>query len=98
EALVAFVCICCILANLFVLKQTTLFGFNATCSDTFTIGATLGLNLLQEYFGRYMSRIAIGINFFFLIFYTIMSQIQLAYAPSLFDSMQPHYMPLLQFM
>lgn len=98
EALVTFVCICCILANLFVLKQTTLFGFNATCSDAFTIGATLGLNLLQEYFGRYISRITIGINFFFLIFYAIMSQIQLAYVPSMFDSMQQHYLPLMQLM
>lgn len=98
EAVVTFVCICCILANLFVLKQTTLFGFNATCSDAFTIGATLGLNLLQEYFGRYISRITIVLNFFFLIFYAIMSQIQLGFAPSPFDSMQQHYLPLLQFM
>jgi uncharacterized integral membrane protein (TIGR00697 family) len=98
EALVTFVCICCILSNLFVLKQTTLFGLNATCSDAFTIGATLGLNMLQEYFGRHIARITIIINFFFLIFYAIMTQIQLAYAPSIFDTMQPYYFPLFQFM
>ena len=47
-ALIAYVSLQCILANLMVLKQVTLFGLSATCADPFTIGATLGLNMLQE--------------------------------------------------
>ena len=86
EALVTFICIQSILANLFVIKQTTLFGLNATCSDAFAVGATLGLNLLQEYFGRTITRKAIWLNFFFLVFYAITSQIHLAYAPSTYAS------------
>ncbi len=97
-ALVAFVCVQCILANLFVIKQTTLFGLHATCSDAFTVGATLGLNLLQEYFGRDITKKAIWINFFMLIFYAIVSQIHLAYTPSIVDSMHPHFQHLLTFM
>ena len=62
--LVAFICIQCILANLFVIKQITLFGYTATCSDAFTVGATLGLNLLQEYFGKNITKKTIWINFF----------------------------------
>lgn len=94
-ALVTFISIQCLLANLFVLKQTTLFGFNATTADPFTIGALFSLNLLQEYWGKEITRSAIFINMAMLIFYTIVSQIHLAYTASSFDTMQPVYASLL---
>jgi uncharacterized integral membrane protein (TIGR00697 family) len=97
-ALVAFVCIQCLLANLFVIKQITLFGLTATCSDAFTVGATIGLNLLQEYFGKDIAKKTIGINFFLLIFYAIVSQLHVLYTPDSADIMQQHFVPLLQFM
>jgi hypothetical protein len=75
-ALVAFVCLQCVLANLFVIKQITLFSFTATCSDAFTIGSVLGLNLLQEYYGREITRKTIWINFILLLFYAVVSQIR----------------------
>ena len=98
HALVAFVCIQCIIANLFVVKQITLFGLTATCADAFTIGATIGLNLLQEYFGKDIAKKAIWINFFLLIFYAIISQIHLAYLPNAADTAQEHFMPILSLM
>jgi len=97
-ALVAFICTQCILANLFVLKQISLCGFTATCADAFTVGATLGLNILQEYFGKEITKKAIAVNFFLLIFYLIASQIHLFYVPTYFDSTQLHYNALLHFM
>src|SRR6185436_11925481 len=97
EALIGFISLCCILANLFVVKQTTLFGFDATCSDAFSIGAVLGLNLLQEYFGKTITKTAIWISFFLLIFYTVVSSIHLLYEPSVHDTMQQHYLSILQF-
>ncbi len=97
-ALVAFVCVQCVLANLFVVKQITLFGFSATCADAFTVGAILGLNLLQEYFGRSITRACIWINFFLLIFYAIVSQIHLAYIPNAYDTMQEYFIPILSLM
>jgi queuosine precursor transporter len=97
-ALVAFVCICCILANLFVVKQITLFCLTATCADAFTVGATIGLNMLQEYFGKKITKKTIWINFFLLIFYAIVSQIHLIYIPHTADTMHLHFMPLLGFM
>lgn len=98
EALVSFVCLSCILANFFILKQTTLFGLSATCTDAFTIGATLGLNLLQEYYGQAITRKTVYINFFLLIFYAVMSQIQLFYIPSVLDSAHNAFFSLLTFM
>ncbi len=98
SALVAFVCIQCILANLFVIKQITLFGLTATCADAFTVGATIGLNLLQEYFGKEITKKTIWINFFLLIFYAIISQIHLLYIPDIADTAQQHFIPILQLM
>jgi len=97
-ALVAFVCLQCVLANLFVIKQITLFGFTATCADAFTVGATLGLNMLQEYFGKEITKKTIWINFFLLIFYAVVSQIHLIYIPHPADQMHLHFMPLLNLM
>jgi len=73
-------------------------GLNATAADAFTIGATIGLNLLQEYFGKAITRTTIAINFFFLVFYAIVSQVHLLYTPSAFDTTQDHFSPLLGFM
>jgi len=98
NALVAFVCLQCLLANLFVIKQTTLFGLNATCADAFTVGATIGLNLLQEYFNKDIAKKTIWINFFLLVFYAIISQIHLLYTPAQMDTMHEHFVPLLTFM
>lgn len=98
SALVAFVCTQCILANLFVVKQITLFGLTATCADAFTVGATIGLNLLQEYFGKEITKKTIWINFFLLVFYAVVSQIHLIYIPHSADIMHLHFMPLLNLM
>jgi len=98
HALVAFVVICCCLANLFVIKQITLFGLTATCADAFTVGATIGLNLLQEYFGKKIAKKTIWINFFLLIFYAVMSQIHIFYIPDGADTAHQHFIPLLTLM
>jgi len=98
QALVAFISVQCILANLFVVKQINFCGFTVTCSDAFTIGAVLGLNLLQEYFGRDQAKKAIGTSFGLLVFYAIMTQIHLGYVPSACDTMHGAYDTVLRFM
>jgi|SRR5579872_4780159 len=97
-ALVAFISLQCALANLFVIKQITLFGLTATTADAFTVGAVLGLNLLQEFYGRENVRRAIWISFALMLFYAIASQIQLAYIPSIFDTTQGYFLPILSLM
>ena len=90
-ALVAFMCMQCLLANIFVIKQTTLFGFLATCADPYTIGATLGLNLLQEYYGKASARQAIWTNFYLLVLFVVLGQINLWYVPHAADATQLHF-------
>ena len=98
EALIAFICLQGVLANLFVTKQITLLGLTATGADAFIIGSILSLNLLQEYFGSAYTKKAIIISFFTLIFYTIASQIHLIYIPSIYDFAHPHFSALLSLM
>lgn len=98
EALITFICLQGVLANLFVTKQITLLGLTATGADAFIVGAILGLNLLQEYFGPAYTKKTIGISFFTLIFYTIASQIHLIYIPALHDFAHVHFFALLGFM
>lgn len=98
SALIAFICLQAVLANIFVLKQITLFGLNATASDVYIVGSVLSLNLLQEYYGKALARKAIWISFALLIFYTIVSQIHIFYAPSVHDFTQEYYYNLLSYM
>jgi len=98
EALTATVCLYCILSNLFVTKQITLFGLSVVSTDVFAVGSILGLNLMQEYFGLSAARKAIGINAVLLLFYLASTQLFLAYAPNSFDTMNQHFIPVLTHM
>lgn len=89
--LTAWIAILSLLANLFVLKQIDLLGLNATASDIFAIGNLLALNLLQEKYGRQATQNAIWTSFSCLLFFVIMSQIHLHYAPSIYDNSQNSY-------
>lgn len=94
-ALTAWVAIQALIANLFVLKQITLFGFDVTASDAYAIGSLLGLNFLQEYFSKEEARRATWICFFFLIFFAIVSQLHLLYRPSPHDTTHSAFLTLL---
>lgn len=95
EALTAWVAIQALVANLFVLKQISLFGFQVTASDAFVIGSLLGLNLLQEYFGKESAAKATWICFFFMAFFAIAAKVHLLYEPGEFDSSQTAFLTLL---
>lgn len=81
NVLVALIALQAVLANLFVVKQISLFGCSVTCSDVFAIGSILGLNLLQEYFGKAEANLAVKASFWSLCFFTLMSKIHLFYVP-----------------
>lgn len=91
SALVAFSVLQMILANMFVLKQTTLFGLNATCADAFIIGSLLSFNLLNELYGADVAKRTIPTTFIFASFYAVMSYVHLGYVPSDLDTMHEHY-------
>lgn len=94
-ALTAWVVVQALIANLFVLKQITLLGFDVTASDAFAIGSLLGLNFLQEYFSREEAQKATWICFFFMLFFVFASQLHLLYEPSSKDTTQSAFITIL---
>ena len=97
NALLVAVALQAVLANLFVIKQIEIFGFNATCADVFIVGSVLGINLLQEYYGKAWSKKALYISFFSMLFYLVMSQIHLLYIPALYDNSHSLFEGILKF-
>lgn len=95
HALVALICVLTVLMNLFVLKEIALFGFTVTCTDAFAVGDELGLNLLQEHFGRKIAQKTIFISFFVTIVAMLFSLFQVTYTPSATDVTHGHYAHLL---
>lgn len=95
EALTAWVAIQALIANLFVLKQITLFGLDVTASDAFAVGSLLGLSFLQEYHGRAEAQRATWICFFFMSFFVLASQLHLFYSPSIHDATQEAFTTIL---
>ena len=88
EALMIWVVLQAILANLFVIKQISFLSFEVTCSDVFAVGSLLGLNLLQEYFGKEAAKRATGLCLYCMLFFAAMSSIHLRYHPSIHDTTQ----------
>lgn len=97
EALTALIALEAVLANLFVIKQVELFGFAATCSDVFAVGAILGLNLLQEHWGREAAKRAAAISLLSLVFFLFMSQIHLFYQPLPTDATDASFQTILSY-
>lgn len=95
HALTATICLYGILANLFVTQQITLFGLDVTSSDVFAVGGILGLNIIQEFFGRSQAIKTIFISFSVVVFYLVLSLLHLAYTPNVFDVMRQHFTALL---
>jgi uncharacterized integral membrane protein (TIGR00697 family) len=85
-ALTAWVAVQALIANLFVLKQITLFGLDVTASDAFAVGSLLGLSFLQEYHGKEEARKATWVCFFFMVFFAAVSQLHLLFKASPHDN------------
>ncbi len=81
NALISLVVLQAVFANLFVVKQMSLFGFSVTCSDVFAVGGILAMNLLQEYYGKAEANKALYASFLGLVFFIVMSKFHLGYEP-----------------
>lgn len=95
EALISYISLLFVLANIFVVKQITLFSWYATSADAFIIGISFGINILQEYWGKEIARKTIWISFACSAFYMITAQTILYYVPIPEDTTQIHFASLL---
>ena len=97
EALQVWVVLQPILANVFVLKQISLFGFIVTSSDVYIVGSVFGLNFLQEFFGKEHAKRASLLSLYALGFFCIFSVIHLFYIPSVHDTAHASYEALFSY-
>jgi len=96
SALAAMAALLGVLANLFVSKQTLLFGLEVTCADAYAVGGFLALNLYQERYGKDEAKKLIWISFLALALFGIMATIHLLYKPSGSDWAHAHFSPILR--
>lgn len=97
-ALMAYVSLLGVLSNLLVCKEVVLFGFTVTASDSLAVGLILGLNLIQEWFGKKAVQKAILVNFCVAIFYLLLTQIHLWHLAAPNDTAHYHYDAIFSFM
>lgn len=87
-----------VLANACVLKQINLFGFTVTATDVFIVGITLGLSLMQKYFGEAAAKKAITTNFFVGLLYVVLTMFHRWYLPAAVDTAHLHYAAIFDLM
>lgn len=91
SALIAYISMLFLAANIFVIKQIDLFNFCVTTADAFIVGISFSCNLLQEFWDKKYARQAIWISFASCISYMIIAKIIVAYTPSAVDDTQIHF-------
>ena len=95
EALICGIAVQAVFANLFLFKQAVFFGLTVTCADVYAVSGAVGLNLLQEYYGKDITKRAIYIGILLSLWYLIMAFFHLQYIPAMADSSSMHYQALL---
>lgn len=95
EGVIAAAALLAVLANLFVLKQITIFGLSVTGTDAFVIGYLMSLNLLGHKFGMKEAKKAMKLSFLAMLFVALFSYIHLLFSPNRFDSAHGHYRQIL---
>lgn len=90
EALISYIALLFVVANIFVIKQINLFGFCVTSADAFIVGVSFSCNLLQEFWGKEWARKAIWISFACCLFYMLIVQTIMTYIPAACDITHTH--------
>lgn len=91
EALITFITSQWLFANIFVLKQITLFGLTVPPSDVFTIGGTLGFALLYDAYGKETADSTLWGCFNILVLFACAAQFHIFYTPSPVDYAHQHF-------
>lgn len=95
ETLGVWICLQALFANLFVLKQIVLFGFQVTATDVFAVGGILGLNLMNEFYGKESAKKTSVACLYSVVLFALLSKVHLLYTPSSEDITQTSYSILL---
>ncbi len=78
-----------VLANIFVTKQITLFGLDATGGNVLYATVFLTTDLLSEHYSRRDAQDAVKVGLLVSVLYLLSSQLLVRYAPAAHDTVQP---------
>lgn len=95
SALHSWLCLLGIAMNLFINKQVSILSFNVTATDAIAIGYLLGLNIIQEYFGKKEAQKHVKIFFLVSFGFLILSHMHLWYVPNAYDTTHQAYVEVL---
>ena len=96
SALMTFLVIQFFLANLLVLKQVVLFGFDITTCDAFTIAALVCINLLRVQYGPASAQRALKSAAIFAAMIALLLYCHTLWIPSVYDKMDSVYRTLFE--
>lgn len=88
SVLISWIALQAVMANLFVIKQIEFLCLTVTCGDVFAVGGVLGLNLLQEFYGKAEAKKVITATFMAMLSFALMAQLHLSYEASPHDHSQ----------
>ncbi|MBP6870309.1 queuosine precursor transporter [Candidatus Babeliales bacterium] len=91
SALVSYVSLLFVLANMFVIKEINMLNFVVTTTDAYIIGISFGINIIQEIWGKRSAQKTIFISFGCSLLYLIMGYFQIWYIPAAHDISHVHF-------
>lgn len=91
KAVNAWLTVVAISLNLMILKQVSMFGLDVTTCKSLGVCYILGLNLMQEYYGRRAAKTHVLIAALCTFGFVILQQIHMIFEPNSFDTTQEHY-------
>ncbi len=86
-----------LIANIFLVKEISLFGLAVSAADIFIIGIILGINLLEEFFDQNSASDAINGYLFSLALFFVFSIIHKTYVPTMYDTTHESFIQIFQF-
>ena len=91
QAVNAWLTVLAISLNLMILKQVSMFGLDVTTCKSLGVCYILGLNLMQEYFGKKAARTHVLIAALCTFGFVILQQLHMLFEPNSFDHTHDHY-------
>jgi uncharacterized integral membrane protein (TIGR00697 family) len=89
--LYAFTAVCWIFGNFYVLKEVSILGLDVITTDSFAIGANMGIMLIQEYYGKKAAERSIFVGVYMALFFLAISQLLVMYIPNAHDTCHIHF-------
>ena len=93
--LYAFAALALVIADIQVLKRVEILGLAATLGNVVFSTTFLITDIVSEIYGKAKAKIAVGIGFFSMLVFLVLSQLTLAFIPSAGDWAHPHLVALL---